>query len=64
MGNPSEQSGAVEDDDDADGSGNSSFANELISTDGLTLDELIDEAVTSGGDSIQWVDDLTGKEEQ
>lgn len=65
MGSPSEQSGAEGDDDDSDGTGDSAnVANELISTEGLTLDQLIDEAVTSGGDNIQWVEDLTKNQEQ
>lgn len=64
MGNPSEQSGVGAEDEDAQGSGGASFASQLISTEGLNLDELIDEAVTSGGDNIQWVDDLSQNEEQ
>jgi len=37
--------------------------NELIDADGLSLEELIDEAVTSRGDNIQWDDDLTPTQE-
>ena len=65
MGDPSESSRPDDQDEDDDGEGGgANTSNELISADGLTMDQLIDEAVTSRGDDIQWDDDLTGNEEQ
>ena len=61
MGDPSESSSP--DDEEEDGSGSGNVPNELVSADGLSLEELVDEAVTSRGDSIQWDDELTPNEE-
>lgn len=54
---------ADEEDEDSEKSGSADVSLGLISTGSLTLDQLIEEPVTSGGDTIQW-DPVSGSGEE